>query len=74
MNARATNTEHHRIAIVGGGSAGISVAARLSRALKQATVLPVETKSSHIRRQKMGMVMQCSSCRRVRVIRMLLPG
>jgi sulfide:quinone oxidoreductase len=39
--------EHHRIVIVGGGSAGISVAARLSRALKQPDIAIIEPSSVH---------------------------
>lgn len=40
-------TEHHRIVIVGGGSAGISVAARLSRSLKQEGIAIIEPSSVH---------------------------
>ncbi len=40
-------TEHYRIVIVGGGSAGISVAARLSRALKQSDIAIIEPSSVH---------------------------
>lgn len=47
MNTRAVNTEHHRIVIVGGGSAGISVAARLSHALKQPDIAIIEPSSDH---------------------------
>ena len=47
MNARAINTEHHRIVIVGGGSAGISVAARLFRALKQPDVAIIDPAENH---------------------------
>lgn len=45
MSARMK--EHHRIVIVGGGSAGISVAARLARALKQPDVAIIDPAESH---------------------------
>lgn len=45
MNARTT--EHHRFVIIGGGSAGISVAARLFRALKQPDVAILEPAEDH---------------------------
>ena len=41
------STEHHRIVIVGGGSAGISVAARLFRALKHPDVAIIEPSCEH---------------------------
>lgn len=47
MNTRAVNTEHHRIVIVGGGSAGISVAARLFNALKHPDVAIIEPSEDH---------------------------
>ncbi len=47
MNARAANSEHHRIVIVGGGSAGISVAARLFRALKHPDVAIIDPAADH---------------------------
>ncbi|GAC1425172.1 MAG: FAD/NAD(P)-binding oxidoreductase [Ktedonobacteraceae bacterium] len=47
MNARTRKTEHHRIVIIGGGSAGISVAARLFRALKQPDVAILEPAEDH---------------------------
>lgn len=40
-------TQHHHIVIVGGGAAGISVAARLFRALKQPDVAIIEPASEH---------------------------
>lgn len=40
-------SEHHKIVIVGGGTAGISVAARLSRALNEPDVAIVEPSESH---------------------------
>lgn len=43
MNARALNTQHYQIVIVGGGSAGISVAARLTRALKRPDIAIIIT-------------------------------
>ena len=39
--------EHHRIVIVGGGSGGISVAARLARALKNPDIVIVDPASDH---------------------------
>lgn len=39
--------EQHQMVIVGGGSAGISVAARLARALKQPDVVIIEPSSDH---------------------------
>jgi len=47
MNARTRTTEHHRIVIIGGGSAGISVAARLFRALKHPDVAILEPAEDH---------------------------
>lgn len=47
MNARSTAAEHHRIVIVGGGSAGISVAARLFRTLKHPDVAIIEPSEDH---------------------------
>ncbi len=47
MNARTRTTEHHRIVIIGGGSAGISVAARLFRALKQPDIAIIEPAEEH---------------------------
>jgi len=47
MNARTRTTEHHRIVIIGGGSAGISVAARLFRALKQPDIAILEPAEEH---------------------------
>ncbi|HLL79042.1 MAG TPA: FAD/NAD(P)-binding oxidoreductase [Ktedonobacteraceae bacterium] len=47
MNARAVNSEHHQVVIVGGGSAGISVAARLSRALKHPDIAIIEPSEDH---------------------------
>lgn len=47
MNARALNTQHHRIVIIGGGSAGISVAARLSHALKWPDIAIIEPSENH---------------------------
>jgi sulfide:quinone oxidoreductase len=46
MNS-AIRTEHHRIVIVGGGSAGISVAARLSRALRHPDIAIIEPSEDH---------------------------
>ncbi len=40
-------TRHHQVVIVGGGSAGISVAARLCRALKEPDVAIVEPSDTH---------------------------
>jgi sulfide:quinone oxidoreductase len=42
-----TETQRHRIVIVGGGTAGISVAARLFKALKQPDVAIIEPSSDH---------------------------
>ncbi|HVB22475.1 MAG TPA: FAD/NAD(P)-binding oxidoreductase [Ktedonobacteraceae bacterium] len=47
MSSRAVNTEHHRIVIIGGGSAGISVAARLFRALKRPDIAIIEPSEDH---------------------------
>lgn len=47
MNARALNTQHYQIVIVGGGSAGISVAARLTRALKRPDIAIIEPSEYH---------------------------
>ncbi|HAG98559.1 MAG TPA: hypothetical protein DDW33_09360 [Ktedonobacter sp.] len=40
-------TEHHRIVIVGGGTTGISVAARLARTIKQPDIIIIEPSSDH---------------------------
>lgn len=40
-------TEHHRVVIIGGGNAGISVAARLRRAVKDLDVAIVEPSDRH---------------------------
>ena len=40
-------TQYHRIVIVGGGTAGISVAARLLKTLKQPDVAIIEPSSDH---------------------------
>ncbi len=42
-----TGTRHHRIVIVGGGTAGISVAARLFKTLKQPDVAMIEPSSDY---------------------------
>ncbi len=47
MNARTRTTEHHRIVIIGGGSAGISVASRLFRAMKNPDVAIIEPAEDH---------------------------
>ncbi len=39
--------QHHRIVIIGGGTGGICVAARLSRALKQADIALIEPATDH---------------------------
>ena len=47
-SATATAREvHHRVVIVGGGNAGISVAARLRRAAKQLDIAIIEPSSKH---------------------------
>ncbi|WFE69363.1 FAD/NAD(P)-binding oxidoreductase [Thiomicrospira sp. R3] len=46
LGARAAETRAH-IVIVGGGAAGISIANRLNRALKNATITLVERKETH---------------------------
>jgi sulfide:quinone oxidoreductase len=43
----ALNTEHHRIVIVGGGSGGISVAARLARSLNKPDIAIIEPAEVH---------------------------
>jgi sulfide:quinone oxidoreductase len=43
----ALNTEHHRIVIIGGGSGGISVAARLARSLNRPDIAIIEPAEVH---------------------------
>ncbi len=45
--AGARPDEHHRVVIIGGGNAGISVAARLSRKLKGLDIAVVEPSGKH---------------------------
>lgn len=46
-NGQASTNEHHQIVIVGGGTAGITVAARLRRALRSSDVAIIEPSGKH---------------------------
>lgn len=47
MKVQAVNTEHHRVVIVGGGSAGITVAARLLHTLKPSDIAIIDPSQVH---------------------------
>lgn len=46
-NGTATGTAHHKVVIIGGGNAGISVAARLRRKLKGLDVAIIDPAATH---------------------------